>query len=194
MISTTLVCGLVLGLGACLAFSSGAGAQEAAGKPRVELDTSAGKIVLELDAEKAPISTENFLKYVDDGYYNNLIFHRVIPDFMIQTGGLDDQMKDKREGQRAPIRNESGNGLTNVRGSIAMARTANPHSATSQFFINLKDNAFLDQGDGYAVFGKVVEGMDVVDEIAKARTTSKAGHQDVPVTSIYIKSAKRAGQ
>lgn len=194
MISTTLVCGLVLGLGACLAFSSDAAAQDAAEKPRVELDTTAGKIVLEVDPQKAPITAENFLKYVDDGFYNNLIFHRVIPDFMIQTGGLDDKMNDKREGQRAPIKNESGNGLTNVRGSIAMARTNNPHSATSQFFINLRDNGFLDQGAGYAVFGKVVEGMDVVDQIAKTQTTSRAGHQDVPAKPIYIKSAKRVGK
>lgn len=195
MISTTLVCGLVLGLGACLAFSSGAGAQEAAEKPRVELDTTAGKIVLELDAEKAPISVDNFLKYVDAGYYDNLIFHRVISGFMIQTGGLDDKMNDKKEGQRAPIKNESGNGLSNTRGSIAMARTNNPNSATSQFFINHADNPNLDNyGGGYAVFGKVVEGMDVVDAIAKSETTSKAGHQDVPVTPIYIKSAKRVGK
>lgn len=195
MISTTLVCGLVLGLGACLAFSSGAGAQEAAEKPRVELDTTAGKIVLELDAEKAPISVDNFLKYVDAGYYDNLIFHRVISGFMIQTGGLDDKMNDKKEGQRGPIKNESGNGLSNTRGSIAMARTNNPNSATSQFFINHADNPNLDNyGGGYAVFGKVVEGMDVVDAIAKSQTTSKAGHQDVPVTPIYIKSAKRVGK
>ena len=194
MISTTLVCGLVLGLGACLAFSSDAAAQDAAEKPRVELDTTAGKIVLEVDPQKAPITADNFLKYVDAGFYDNLIFHRVIPDFMIQTGGLDDQMKDKREGQRAPIKNESGNGLTNTRGSIAMARTNDPNSATSQFFINLKDNGFLDAGAGYAVFGKVVEGMDVVDEIAKTQTTTKAGHQDVPAKPIYIKSAKRVGK
>ncbi len=196
MISTTLVCGLVLGLGACLAFSSdAAAAQDPAEKPRVELDTSAGKIVLELDPEKAPITTENFLKYVDAGYYDNLIFHRVISGFMIQTGGLDDQMKDKKEGQRAPIKNESGNGLSNKRGTIAMARTNDPNSATSQFFINHADNPNLDNyGGGYAVFGKVVEGMDVVDEIAKTQTTTKAGHQDVPVKPIYIKSAKRVGK
>lgn len=193
MISTTLICGLVLGLGACLAFSSdAAAAQDAAEKPRVELDTTADKIVLELDAEKAPITTENFLKYVDAGYYDNLIFHRVISGFMIQGGGLDDQMRDKKEGQRAPIKNESGNGLSNKRGTIAMARTNDPNSATSQFFINHADNPNLDNfGGGYAVFGKVVEGMDVVDEIAGAKTTSKSGHQDVPVKPIYIKSAKR---
>lgn len=195
MISTTLVCGLVLGLGACLAFSSGASAQEAAEKPRVELDTTAGKIVLELDPEKAPITVENFLKYVDDGYYDNLTFHRVISGFMIQGGGMDDQLAIREEGQRAPIKNESGNGLSNTRGSIAMARTNNPNSATSQFFINHADNANLDNyGGGYAVFGKVVEGMDVVDEIAKSPTTTKAGMKDVPVTPIYIKSAKRVGK
>jgi len=178
-----------------LAFSSGAQAQETAEKPRVELDTTAGKIVLELDPQKAPITVDNFLKYVDAGYYDNLIFHRVISGFMIQTGGLDDKMKDKKEGQRAPIKNESGNGLSNTRGSIAMARTNDPNSATSQFFINHADNPNLDNyGGGYAVFGKVVEGMDVVDAIAKSQTTSRAGHQDVPVTPIYLKSAKRVGK
>jgi peptidyl-prolyl cis-trans isomerase A (cyclophilin A) len=115
----------------------------------------------------------------------------VIPGFMVQGGGMDDQMREKQQGKRDPIRNESGNGLTNRRGTIAMARTNNPHSATCQFFINLKDNDFLDQGAGYAVFGKVIDGMEVVDAIAKVSTSNKGGHGDVPVKPIYIKSAKR---
>jgi cyclophilin family peptidyl-prolyl cis-trans isomerase len=192
MISTTLLCGLILGLGAYLAFSTPASAGAAADKPQVVLDTTAGKITLELDPEKAPISVENFLKYVDDGFYNNLIFHRVISGFMIQGGGMTDAMQEKREGQRGPIKNESGNGLSNARGTIAMARTSNPNSATSQFYITHADNPSLDNaGGGYAVFGKVVDGMDVVDAIAKSQTTTKAGHQDVPATPIYIKSATR---
>lgn len=167
-------------------------------KPRVELDTTAGKIVLELDAEKAPISVENFLKYVDDGFYDNLIFHRVIKGFMIQGGGFSEKLeeRDRDSGVRAPIQNESGNGLSNKRGTIAMARTNNPNSATCQFYINHADNPPLDTyGGGYAVFGKVVEGMDVVDAIAGVPTTSRATSKgtldDVPVKPITIKSVKR---
>lgn len=189
MISSATLHGIVLGLGACLAFG---GAVSAADKPQVVLDTTAGKITLELDPENAPITVENFLKYVDDGFYDNLIFHRVIPGFMIQGGGMSDKMVEKREGQRAPIKNESNNGLSNVRGSIAMARTNNPNSATNQFFINHADNPNLDKfGGGYAVFGKVIDGMDVVDAIAKVSTTRKGPHADVPVEPIYIKSATR---
>jgi cyclophilin family peptidyl-prolyl cis-trans isomerase len=189
MISSTLLRGVALGLGACLAFG---GAASAADKPQVVLDTTAGKITLELDPEKAPITVENFLKYVDEGFYDNLIFHRVIPNFMIQGGGMDEGMKEKTKGQRAPIKNESGNGLSNVRGSIAMARTNNPNSATSQFFINHVDNPNLDRfGGGYAVFGKVIDGMDVVDAIAKVETAQKGPHGDVPVKPIFIKSATR---
>jgi len=158
------------------------------GNPVVVLETSMGNITVELDGAKAPKSTENFLKYVEKGHYNGVIFHRVIPGFMIQTGGMNPDMSEK--GTDKPIRNESRNGLTNKRGTLAMARTANPHSATAQFFVNLKDNASLDQGDGYAVFGKVIEGMEVVDKIAGVRTTSKKGHDDVPVEPITIKSAK----
>ena len=158
------------------------------GNPVVVLETSMGNITVELDGAKAPKCTENFLKYVEKGHYNGVIFHRVIPGFMIQTGGMNPDMSEK--GTDKPIRNESRNGLTNKRGTLAMARTANPHSATAQFFVNLKDNAFLDQGDGYAVFGKVIEGMEVVDKIAGVRTTSKKGHDDVPVEPITIKSAK----
>jgi len=190
MTSMTMLTVLALGLGACFS-PSAVGAQGEGQKPAVVLDTSLGTITLEIDPEKAPITAENFLKYVDDGFYDNLIFHRVIPGFMVQGGGMDDQMREKQQGKRDPIRNESGNGLTNRRGTIAMARTNNPHSATCQFFINLKDNDFLDQGAGYAVFGKVVDGMDVVDAIAKVGTSNKGGHGDVPVKPIYIKSAKR---
>ncbi|APW60351.1 peptidylprolyl isomerase [Paludisphaera borealis] len=191
MISTRKFCGLILGFGACLAFGTPTFA-EAADKPQVVLETTLGKITLELDPEKAPITVENFLKYVDDGFYDNLVFHRVIPGFMIQTGGMSDKIVEKHEGQRAPIKNESGNGLSNKRGTIAMARTNNPNSATSQFFINHADNANLDRaGGGYAVFGKVIDGLDVVDAIAKVETTTKGPHGDVPVKPIYIKSATR---
>lgn len=182
----------ILGLSLALGASAARAADE---NPRVELDTSAGKIVVELDAKKAPISVENFLKYVDEGFYANTTFHRVISGFMIQGGAIDDKMTEKREpsqGVHAPIKNESGNGLSNVRGTIAMARTSNPNSATCQFFINHADNLQLDTlGGGYAVFGKVVEGMDVVDAIAKTDTTDRGGFQNVPVKPIYIKSVKR---
>ena len=158
-----------------------------------------GEITIELDAEKAPITTENFLKYVDDKFFDGLIFHRVIPGFMIQGGGFDEQMKQKQEGLRAPIRNESGNGLTNDRGTIAMARTSDPNSATCQFFINHNDNPSLDQGAGYAVFGKVIDGMDVVDKIANVRTTTSgrataSRWTDVPVEPVIIKSVRRKGK
>lgn len=186
--SLTALAVLALGLGLTLPAIAAQGAEQ---NPVVVLETSSGSITLELDAGKAPITVENFLKYVDAGFYDNLIFHRVKPGFMIQGGGMDDQMAEKRE-KHGPIKNESGNGLTNTRGTIAMARTNDPDSATCQFFINLVDNGFLDTpGRGYAVFGKVVGGMDVVDAIARAATTSRAGHQDVPVKPIYIKSAKR---
>jgi cyclophilin family peptidyl-prolyl cis-trans isomerase len=159
----------------------------------VRFETSLGDFTLELDADKAPISVANFLAYVDDGFFDGLIFHRVIPGFMIQGGGFTPDMKQKKNG--APIKNEAANGLGNARGTIAMARTNVVDSATSQFFINLKDNDFLDhQGPsnfGYAVFGKVVEGLDTIDRIAKERTTDKGGHGDVPVTPVVIKSAKR---
>jgi peptidyl-prolyl cis-trans isomerase A (cyclophilin A) len=158
--------------------------------PIVVMDTSFGPISIELDPEKAPITVDNFLKYVDSGFYDNLIFHRVKPGFMIQGGGHDADMREKQEGVRETIKNESGNGLRNVRGTIAMARKPDLNSATCQFFINLVDNDFLDRGR-YAVFGKVIDGMDVVDRIAKAETTSRAGHDDVPVKPIVIKSARR---
>lgn len=158
----------------------------------VVLETSAGSITIALDAVKAPITVANFLKYVDDGFYDNLIFHRVIDGFMIQAGGMDDKMNEKSKGLKGKIKNESGNGLSNVRGTIAMARTADPNSAQSQFFINLVDNKNLDNyGGGYAVFGKVIGGMEVVDLIGKVQTTSRGSHRDVPIKPIYIKSAKR---
>ncbi|HEC07915.1 MAG TPA: peptidyl-prolyl cis-trans isomerase [Thiolapillus brandeum] len=162
----------------------------------ITLKTNLGDIVIELDEEKAPISSENFKQYVRDGFYDGVIFHRVIPNFMIQGGGITADMQDKPS-NRAPIQNEANNGLKNDRGTIAMARTNDPHSATSQFFINLKDNGFLNhssetmQGWGYAVFGKVVDGMDVVDAIAAVSTGNKGGHQDVPLETIEILSVER---
>lgn len=163
-----------------------------ASNPQVELKTSQGTIVLELDAAKAPKTVENFLQYVKDGFYNGTVFHRVIDGFMIQGGGFTPDMQQKPT--RAPIPNEAKNGLKNVPGSIAMARTPDPHSATAQFFINLVNNAPLDypsrDGWGYAVFGQVVKGMDVVQKIGKAATGNAGFHQNVPTTPIVIESAK----
>jgi peptidyl-prolyl cis-trans isomerase B (cyclophilin B) len=160
----------------------------------VKLYTTHGAITLELDAEKAPVTVENFLAYVTGGHYDNTVFHRVIDGFMIQGGGFEPGMKQKPT--REPIRNEADNGLKNVRGAIAMARTNDPHSASAQFFINVTDNAFLDfrapnpQGWGYCVFGKVSDGIDVVDTIRKAKTGNKGGHQDVPSEDIIIERAE----
>jgi peptidyl-prolyl cis-trans isomerase B (cyclophilin B) len=151
--------------------------------PRVQLETSFGNIVIELDEEKAPLSVANFLVYVEEGFYNNTIFHRVIPNFMIQGGGFEPGMKQKKT--RAAISNESGNGLSNVRGAIAMARTNDLHSATSQFYINVQDNLFLDDNK-YCVFGKVVEGLDVVDKIKAVKTGRRGGHGDVPNDDVVI--------
>jgi len=162
-------------------------------KPVVKFETTKGTITVELDAEKAPKTVENFIKYVEDGFYDGIIFHRVIPGFMIQTGGMLPDMSEKPN--RDSIKNEANNGLKNDRGTLAMARTPNPHSASSQFFINLKDNDFLNftsesqAGWGYAVFGKVIDGMDVVDEIAKVKTGNQAGHQDVPLEPVTITKA-----
>ncbi|WP_443191245.1 peptidylprolyl isomerase [Pseudomonas indica] len=164
----------------------------AAEKPHVLLTTSAGEIEIELEAEKAPVSVKNFLAYVDSGFYNGTIFHRVIPGFMIQGGGFDAEMQQKDT--QAPIKNEADNGLHNVRGTLAMARTQAVNSATSQFFINHQDNAFLDHGSrdfGYAVFGKVVRGMDVVDQIAQVPTGNRGMFQNVPRQPVVILSAKR---
>jgi peptidyl-prolyl cis-trans isomerase B (cyclophilin B) len=153
-----------------------------------------GDIVLELDAEKAPVTVANFLEYVNSGFYSGVIFHRVIDGFMIQGGGMEPGMGQKET--NAPIQNEADNGLSNDAYTIAMARTPNPHSASSQFFINVNDNDFLNyssstpQGWGYCVFGKVVEGQDVVDKIKQVKTGNKAGHQDVPVEDVIIESAQ----
>ena len=161
-------------------------------RPHVLLSTSMGDIELELKADKAPISVANFLAYVDSGYYENTIFHRVIPGFMIQGGGFTADM-DKKDTQ-APIKNEADNGLVNRRGTVAMARTNVVDSATSQFFINSKDNDFLNNGSrdfGYAVFATVVNGMDVVDRISDVSTGNKGGMGDVPLKPVMILSAKR---
>lgn len=163
--------------------------------PTVTLDTSLGEIRIELFPENAPASVENFLAYVEDGFYDGLIFHRVIPGFMVQAGGHQPDMAQK-EAKRDPIRNESDNGLKNLRGTVAMARNPSPHSARAQFFINLTDNAQLDHrggenGWGYAVFGRVIDGMDVVDAIAGRPTRSVGGSQNVPVEPIVIESAVR---
>lgn len=158
----------------------------------VTLHTNAGDIKIELDFDKAPLTAQNFLDYCKEGFYDNTIFHRVIDGFMIQGGGLETGMVEKKT--KAPIKNEASNGLSNVRGSLAMARTQDPHSASAQFFINLVDNGFLDfksettQGFGYCVFGKVLEGMDVVDTIAKAKTCTIGYHQDVPKDEVVITS------
>ncbi|WP_314410886.1 peptidylprolyl isomerase [Pseudomonas kuykendallii] len=164
----------------------------AAENPRVQLLTSAGEIVIELQPDDAPISVKNFLDYLDSGFYTDTIFHRVIPGFMIQGGGFDAKMNEKPT--RDPIKNEADNGLRNVRGTLAMARTQAVDSATSQFFINQKDNPMLDHGArdfGYAVFGRVVRGMEVVDAIVQAPTTSRGMFDDVPAKPIVILSAKR---
>lgn len=162
----------------------------------VKLQTSLGTITLELNADKAPETVKNFLAYVESGHFNNTIFHRVIDGFMIQGGGFEPGMNQKPCG--APIKNEAGNGLKNERGTIAMARTSDPHSATAQFFINVKDNSFLNhtspssQGWGYCVFGKVADGMDVVDKIKAVKTGTKGFHQDVPVEDVVIEKAEVA--
>lgn len=159
----------------------------------VKLSTNFGDITLELDAEKAPITVANFLNYVEKGFYDGLIFHRVINDFMIQGGGFDTNMKQKST--EAEIKNEADNGLSNDKYTIAMARTSIPDSASSQFFINVNDNNFLNHtaptasGWGYCVFGKVIEGMDVIDQIKTVKTGSRAGHQDVPVEPVVIEKA-----
>ena len=163
--------------------------------PVVLLETTSGDILVELYPDKAPETVANFLKYVDNGFYNNTIFHRVIPGFMIQGGGLTARMQQKDT--EAPIKNEADNGLKNDRGTIAMARTMDPHSATAQFFINLVDNDFLNfqapsgNGWGYCVFGKVTEGMDVVDKIAKVKTTTVGMYQDAPSDLVVITGASR---
>jgi peptidyl-prolyl cis-trans isomerase B (cyclophilin B) len=162
----------------------------------VKLITNFGEITLELDAEKAPVTVANFLQYVDNGFYNDVIFHRVINNFMIQGGGFDTNMQQKET--LAEIKNEADNGLRNDKYTIAMARTSAPHSASSQFFINVNDNDFLNftapngSGWGYCVFGKVTAGTDVIDQIKAVKTTNRNGHQDVPVEPVIILSATRS--
>jgi len=164
--------------------------------PKVVLDTTKGQITIELYPDKAPETVRNFLSYVDAGFYNGTIFHRVIPNFMIQGGGFTSDMQQKTT--RPPIKIESDNGLKNERGTIAMARTQDPNSATAQFFINSVDNSFLNftakttQGWGYAVFGKVMQGIEAVDEISKVKTAAKDMYRDVPADPVVITAAKRA--
>ncbi len=161
--------------------------------PRVKLETNHGNIVIELNTEKAPVTAENFLNYVKEGFYDNVIFHRVIKNFMIQGGGMQPGMKEKNT--RDPITNEANNGLKNDKYTVAMARTNDPHSASAQFFINANNNDFLNhtaptaQGWGYAVFGKVIEGTDVVDQIENVKTGNRGFHQDVPADDVVIQKA-----
>lgn len=158
----------------------------------VRFETSLGAFTIELFDQDAPVTVENFLQYVDDGHFNGTVFHRVIPGFVIQGGGLDAELQSKPT--RAPISNEAKNGRKNLRGALSMARTNDINSATSQFFVNLVDNDFLDHRPGsygYAVFGQVVEGMDVVDRIAAVKTGSKRGHDDVPLEPVIVKAAQR---
>ena len=191
----TLVSGLrrSLLLAATALFAVSAVHAQGAAAPRVKLATSAGDIVLELQAAKAPKSVENFLAYVKKGHYNGTIFHRVIPGFMIQGGGFDKAMTQKPT--EKPIENEATNGLKNDKYTVAMARTPHPHSASAQFLINVNDNAFLNhsaptqQGWGYAVFGRVVEGQDVVDKITAVPTGNQGMHQNVPLTPVIINAA-----
>ncbi len=188
---TTSVLALVFAATVAVAFA----AENTAHNLQVFLDTSKGKIVIELFPQKAPVSVKNFLSYVDEGFYNKTIFHRVIPNFMIQGGGLTAAMKPKNT--KPPIKNEADNGLQNQRGTIAMARTQNPHSATSQFFINTVNNDFLNhkrkdlQNWGYAVFGRVVDGMDVVDAISNVKTGVRGMYRDVPNQPVVIREVRR---
>lgn len=170
-------------------FSLAANAEGAA-SPQVQLETSMGNIVIELNRDKAPETVANFISYVEDGFYDGTIFHRVIENFMVQGGGFDQNFQQKQT--KKPVQNEADNGLSNKRGAVAMARTNDPHSATAQFFINTVDNDFLDfkgktpSGWGYAVFGEVIEGMEVVDKIREVETTMRGPHQDVPAEDIVI--------
>ena len=163
--------------------------------PTVQFKTSQGEFTIELYPREAPVSVENFLRYVSDGFFDGTIFHRVVPGFVIQGGGLTPEMEPKQT--RPPITNEARNGLKNERGTLSMARTNDVNSATSQFFVNLKDNAFLDHKPGnfgYAVFGKVTSGMDVIDRIAKVRTGRRKGYDDAPLETVAIESARQTEQ
>jgi cyclophilin family peptidyl-prolyl cis-trans isomerase len=160
----------------------------------IRFETSHGAFTVELHAKEAPLSAENFLRYVDERHFDGTIFHRIVPGFVIQGGGLDAQFRNKRT--REPIRNEAKNGLKNKRGTLSMARTSEVDSATSQFFVNLSDNEFLDHSGrdfGYAVFGRVTEGMDVIDKIAGVKTGRRQGYQDAPLEEVVIVSARRSG-
>ena len=186
-----LVLAVVVGLSPVTGYSQDNQSNaKGAGMVKVTMETSKGVITLELDREKAPASVDNFVTYAKAGHYDGTIFHRVIPDFMVQGGGFDTDMKQKAT--NPPIKIEADNGVKNTRGTVAMARTNDPNSATSQFFIDLKDNDFLNhtsptpQGWGYAVFGKVTDGMDVVESIEKVKTGNKHGHQDVPLMEVVI--------
>jgi cyclophilin family peptidyl-prolyl cis-trans isomerase len=174
--------------------AAGAAAAQDKKNPVVIMDTTHGKIVIELFADKAPGTVKNFLSYADDKHYDGTIFHRVIADFMIQGGGMEPGLKEKRT--REPIKNESDNGLSNERGTLAMARINDPDSATAQFFINVKDNVRLDRARardmvGYAVFGRVIDGMDIVDKIRRVETGSRGPHDDVPLKDVIIRSVRR---
>ena len=188
----TLILSMVLFLTSTLSFATENNMSDK--QTKVKMTTTLGEIIIQLNTEKAPVSSANFLTYVNEGFYNGTIFHRVIPDFMAQGGGFDTSFNQKAV--HAPIKNEANNGLKNTRGTLAMARTNDPNSATAQFFINYKDNSFLNHtsqtssGWGYAVFGEVIEGMDVVDAMAKQPTANRGGHQDVPKTDIIIEKAE----
>jgi cyclophilin family peptidyl-prolyl cis-trans isomerase len=188
----TLILSMVLFLTSTLSFATENNMSDT--QTKVKLTTTLGEIIIQLNTEKAPVSSANFLTYVNEGFYNGTIFHRIIPGFMAQGGGFDTSFNQKAV--HAPIKNEANNGLANSRGTIAMARTNDPNSATAQFFINYKDNSFLNHtsptasGWGYAVFGEVIEGMDVVDAMAKQATGNRGGHQDVPKTDIIIEKAE----
>ena len=185
-----LLLGLFIALGPFATQAEGPSSPAGDSNMTVEMQTNHGTIVLELDASRAPKTVENFIQYAKDGFYDGTIFHRVIPGFMIQGGGFEVGMNQKPT--RDPVKNEADNGLKNEKGTIAMARTNDPHSATAQFFINVKDNGFLNhsaptpQGWGYCVFGRVTEGMDVVQAIEKVATGNKGFHQDVPVSDVII--------
>jgi cyclophilin family peptidyl-prolyl cis-trans isomerase len=193
-LAIALTLGLPLAASAQMAHPASCAALKGTAPMKVKLTTSMGAITLQLDKEKAPASVENFAKYVDSGHYNGTIFHRVIDGFMVQGGGFDKDMKQKPT--NAPIKNEADNGLKNQRYTVAMARTQNPDSATAQFFINVKDNDFLNftaknvQGWGYAVFGKVIEGQDVVDKIKAVATGNARGMENVPVQPVVIEKAE----
>jgi peptidyl-prolyl cis-trans isomerase A (cyclophilin A) len=197
MVRRTVALGIFATLAACTAQSAEEGtapkpATETKGAAVVEVVTSQGAFRVELDRDKAPVSVENFLGYVDAGFYDGTVFHRVIPGFMVQGGGFDKDLKQKAT--RPPIKNEADNGVKNARGTLAMARTSDPNSATAQFFVNLTANDFLDHGTrdfGYAVFGRVSDGMDVVDKIAAVPTGSRGALQNVPLESVTIEKIQR---